>query len=201
MMNPITPFYYLHELITIHDPYLLPWLDLYESAFPPIERGPVSGHIRALLDREEGKPIRSRLWALLDKEDCFTGMAQFFWNEAYNLAYLGYIAIVPERRGGGGGSAFYQALLPYVQEHHPDFMLFDVERPDVIADPELRRLAERRICFYERMGAAVLQGLTMHWGESRQRMMVHRFNGIGEEEILRRTRSLISAFHGELRED
>jgi hypothetical protein len=31
--------------------------------------------------------------------------------------------------------------------------------------------------------------------------MFHRFTGIEEPEILRRTRLLISAFHGELRED
>jgi GNAT superfamily N-acetyltransferase len=185
MMNPPDISYHLHELTSLRDPHLLDWLDLYESAFPGYERGPVSGHIRTLLAREAGKPTR---------------MAQTFLNEEYHLAYLGYIAIVPERRGGGGGSIFYQLLLPQVKEN-ADFLLFDVERPDCIADPELRRQAERRICFYERLGAALLPGVTMYWGESRQRMMFHRFTGVEDQEIMNRARALVGDFHGELRED
>jgi len=191
----------LHEITTLRDPHLLDWLDLYESAFPPHGRGAVSWIIRALQAREEGRPTHSRLWILCDGAGDFTGMAQTSWNEPYRLTYLGYFAILPERRGQGLGASFYRLLLPHILTPGPDFLLFDVERPDLLPNPADRELAARRIRFYERLGARVLPGATFAWGQARQRLMYHLFAPINEAQILRRATDLVSNFGGRLMKD
>lgn len=191
----------LHEITALTDPLLLPWLDLYEEAFPPEERGGVSWHIRALQARAGGRPTRSRLWALLDGAGALCGMAQTSFNTDLRLAYLGYFAVLPERRGQGVGGAFYNRLLPPVRADQPDFLLFDVERPDRLPAPLRRDLAERRIAFYQRQGARLLTGYTLTWRGNCQRMMFHPFTPVTEAEVLPRAQTLALAFGGQLEAD
>jgi len=201
----MTPDLNLHEMTSLHDPYLLPWLDLYESAFPPEERVPVSSLLRALLASEQGTPRPRKLWALLDAQDVFLGLAQANWNENYHLVYLGYFAVSPHSHGQGLGSAFFRLLLPHLQGAvgggSPDFLLFDVERPDRLDDPVKSQIARRRIGFYERLGAAVLPGASFYWGSVVQRMMFYRFTPIDVSEIRARAALLLLDYGGELRPD
>ncbi len=190
---------YLHELSSLHDAHLCAWLDLYEAAFPPEERGRVSWIIQTLQAREAGSPTDSRLWALLDRQDHFLGMAQASWNADLRLCYLGYFAILPEMRGQGYGSAFYALLLKELDQ--ADLLVFDVESPDRLDDPALRLTAERRINFYERQGAMLLPRMTLRWGTIRQRIMIHGFTQLDQGEVLCRIRAHVLRFAGELQED
>ena len=190
----------LYELSSVHDPRLESWLDLYESAFPPEERGRVSWILQNLLAREAGRqnPDRvcpHRMWALLDGDGDFTGMAYTSLNAQLRLVYLGYFAVRAERRGQGHGTTFYRMLLPAVWEG-AGLMVFDVERPDLLEDGVKRQAAERRIGFYERLGACVLPGMTLWWGAARQRMMVQRFTPLAEKEVFGRARAQVLGFGG-----
>jgi ribosomal protein S18 acetylase RimI-like enzyme len=77
---------------------------------------------------------------------------------AQRVAYLWYLAVAPNRRGAGAGSEIYRAVL----ERLPaavEALLIEVEQPCLARGEQERRLAERRILFYERLGARLLQGI------------------------------------------
>jgi GNAT superfamily N-acetyltransferase len=188
----------LYEITRLSDPLLCDWLDLYETAFHPEERGRVSWHIRGLQAREAGELVSSRLWTLLDAGGGLMGMAQTAWIERHSMAYLGYFAILPELRGQGSGTTFYNQLVVRMQEPGPDFVLFDVALPDRLSGPA-REEAERRIRFYQRMGAELLPGVNFYWHTLEQRMMFQRFGSLEVEEILRRAGALAREIGGELR--
>lgn len=198
----------LHEITDLFDPYLLPWLDLYESAFPPHERAPVSWQIRILQQRQAEQTPYRWLWALLEPGGKFLGLAQASYNLDHRLVYLGYFAVEPGARGQGLGARFYNLLLPFWRqpagvspELLPDFMLFDVERPDSLPDPADQAVAQRRIAFYQRLGAEVLPGVTFYWGKSVQRLMAHRFVPLSDTELVERAGRLMREYGGALLPD
>lgn len=128
---------------------LLPaWLALYERAFPPEERVPVEEHLREL--RPDSDAV---LLAAQDEGGKLLGLARYDLYE--HAAYLYYLAVDETVRSLGLGSAIYQEILRRLDPGLTG-MVFEVERPDHAADPEL---AGRRIRFYQRLGAKLLRGI------------------------------------------
>jgi GNAT superfamily N-acetyltransferase len=152
----MTPQVFLHSIRAVSDPLLLPWLDLYETAFPFNERILVSNILRSLPPFSTHDSIW--LLALLDAEKTFAGLAMFQRFREQNLGFLYYLAIQPERRSQGLGGAFYgQAAAELFQE--VSLLVFEVEKPELAEDAEKRQLAQRRIRFYQRQGARLLRGV------------------------------------------
>jgi ribosomal protein S18 acetylase RimI-like enzyme len=149
------------ELMGEDDPLLPAWLELYAAAFPPDERVPAEEHLEVLRARAQGKPGSARLLAAVDEEDDLVGMARYDLLEDLAAAYLMYLAVVPERRGQGIGGAFYRELLRRLAEEGRPLraLVLEVERPDHAVPGEGRRDAERRIDFYRRLGARLLEGI------------------------------------------
>lgn len=112
--------------------------ELYQNAFPEIERKPMSlietlsaqGKMEILAIVEEGK---------------FLGLAINMM--AGELALLDYFAIVPERRGGGVGSRSLKLLLERFCDRK---YIFEIEKQDAQAENALER--KRRKEFYLRNG-------------------------------------------------
>jgi len=143
------------EITQLHDPSLLPWLDLYETSFPPSERILESGILQDLLDRESGQPVRSHLITTQDASGEVLGMAMYTLSAEHSLACLWYLAVASRLRSQGIGGKIYQEILRRAQDSHLKAVIFEVEIPegDHVVD------ALRRIHFYRKQGAFLLEGI------------------------------------------
>jgi GNAT superfamily N-acetyltransferase len=157
MMTNIHPGLRLHEITTVTDDLLLPWLDLYERAFPEAERIPVSRFLSILKARERGEePNRHLLCAL--SGDQLIGLAAFNCMPEVGALFLWYIAVPDQARGQGVGSWLYRAV---VEQYGANLraMIFDLEDPALIDSPLAHAVALRRVNFYRRLGAHILTGI------------------------------------------
>lgn len=144
----------LVEITSLQDNLLLPWLELYEKAFPAAERVLVT---RLLLGIKDRAPSRFAL-AAVDEQDHFLGLVYYSIISGTKVVFLWYFAVLPELRGAGLGAQLYQALL---QRLGPECrgVVFDVEMPELCSGQAERDLAQRRIVFYRRLGARLLDGV------------------------------------------
>ena len=147
----------LFEIESLTDLLLLPWLDLYETAFPPGERVLVSRVLDVLYMRARGDRGR-HLLAVVNPENSLVGIVFDYEPEGGEAAFLWYFAIDPQMRGHGLGAQVYKRLLerlgPQVRA-----LIFDLEDPTKMETPEAVSLAERRVAFYRRLGARLLGGI------------------------------------------
>ena len=123
---------------------------VYKEAFPPKELKPLFAMRRMA---REGA-YRTLGW--------FEGGAcvgyTSLWLEEDGYILLDYLAVPKEKRGGGIGAALLEALL----ERYPSGTVFMIESeaPETAEDG----MAERRIAFYRRCGAAPLGFDSGLWG-------------------------------------
>lgn len=112
--------------------------DLYEEAFPEVERKPKD--VMEFLAEQH----KMEIYAI---EDCgeFIGLAVNMKEE--NMALLDYFAIAPDKRNSGYGSRCIRLLL---EKFHDQKYIFEIEMQDAKAEnAEDRR---RRKAFYLRNG-------------------------------------------------
>jgi GNAT superfamily N-acetyltransferase len=160
----------LHRITSLDDPWLLPWLELYETAFLPHERVLVAGLLMQIKEKSQGIDDPAFFSAWIGADDEFKGMAYYEMDQEIGL--LWYLAIDPRWRSLGLGADFYRALLKDVQKQAGRMLLFEVEIPAEIQEPEQRLLADRRIRFYRRQGAFLLDGISyMQYVGSHQPLM------------------------------
>lgn len=148
---------HITEITTLQDDLLLPWLDLYETAFPANERMLVSFYVRLLREKPLGLWSAHHLLAA-QREGRFVGLAHYVLIPEHHLAWLWMFAVTPEARNQGIGAAFYGEIVGRLPAGTAA-MLLEVERPDLAHTEAERRLAERRIAFYRRQGARLLEGV------------------------------------------
>ena len=148
-----------HEITDIQDDLLLPWLDLYEQAFPPNEKVYVSEHLAVLKERGPNSADKCLLAAL--ENAALAGMARCDITGEPAVGYLIYLAVTEEKRNAGIGRRFYGEIVRRVQETQPSVkaVVLEVERPDQAHSEEGRAFAGRRIRFYQRQGAFLLGGI------------------------------------------
>ncbi len=132
---------------------LLPWLDLYEVAFPPNERMLVSFYLRLLREQWPNHHLLA-----IQREGTFVGLAHYVVMAERDLAWLWMFAVTPESRNHGVGAAIYRNIVERLPVGTVA-MLLEVERPDLAHTEADRQLAERRITFYRRQGAQLLEGV------------------------------------------
>jgi len=148
---------HITEIADLHDGLLLPWLDLYETAFPPSERMLVSFYLRLLREKRDGLQPHHHLLAA-QREGVFVGLAHYVELCEHNVAWLWMFAVIPEARNHGLGAAMYGEIVRRLPAG-TIAMLLEVERPDLVHTEAECRLAERRIAFYRRQGARLLEGV------------------------------------------
>lgn len=147
------------EIGNIDDDLLLPWFDLYETAFPPQERVLISSFLQLLKDKASGKCADSYVVAVRDNMDNFVGMLRYDMDSDSGFAYLWYLAVVPNSRNSGYGSSCYNHILQRAKECGMRGVLFEVEIPELCSNSVQCELAQRRIAFYRRSGARMLTGI------------------------------------------
>jgi ribosomal protein S18 acetylase RimI-like enzyme len=146
----------IQAIQTVYDPLLLPWLELYETAFPFNERVLIAHILNGLQPFNHRENMR--YLALLDDADQFAGLIMFHVYPPSDCAVLYYLATRPECRGQGLGAAFYQQTLSDLFRE-VSLLVFEVEKPELAENDHRRQLAERRIRFYQRQGAQLLLGI------------------------------------------
>jgi GNAT superfamily N-acetyltransferase len=145
------------EITDLDDDLLLSWLDLYETAFPPPERMLVSFYLQLLREKRDGLHSDHHLLAV-QREDVFVGLVHYVVVAEHRLAWLWMFAVTPEARNQGVGAAIYADIVRRLPAGTVA-VLIEVERPDLAHTEDERRLAERRIAFYRRQGAQLLEGV------------------------------------------
>ena len=182
-----------HVITSPDDPLLVPWLELYERAFPPEEKVPVSDHLDTLARPDPEWHVA--LVAVTAERDDFVAMLRYEWGG--RAAYLPYLAVGEAWRGAGLGSRIYEHLLERIRGASPgvEALVFEVERPDQAHDAPGREDAERRIRFYQRLGARLLRGIHYLQEVPEQppipmNLMVHPFQPLTAEAALELARSL-----------
>lgn len=122
---------------------------VYEAGFPVALRAP----FEALLDVERGE----RSLALTTGAGPVLGLALVRNLPGTAWTFLRYFVIAAERRGTGLGGVLWRMLTEDLVQRHSTWLLFDVEDPDDrAASAGERAERERRVRFYQRLGASLL---------------------------------------------
>jgi ribosomal protein S18 acetylase RimI-like enzyme len=137
----------------LDDEWLCPWLDLYETTFPPEERNLISFFLHTLKESNPGHFMLAGLY-----EQTLAALAYYVLIPEQRLAWFWYLAIAPALRGHGLGTAMYRTVLASLPAD-TRAMLLEVERPDLAETPAQREIRERRIGLYHRLGARTLGGI------------------------------------------
>ena len=126
------------------------FIDIYENSFPPEQRDDSEGLLRSIVS---GKRICEVVYGAGE----LLGLAVLFRLSIRDIWFLEYFAVRSDYRGKGIGSQFLANLIERVRIQEPSTpgMVFEVEAPDGVIDDE-QRSRERRIEFYERNGAALI---------------------------------------------
>lgn len=179
----------VHEIDHLQDEFFLPWLDLYETAFPPAEKVLISTYLRLFQTGKIGSQSENHLLAVLNENGKLAGMAHFEKTAGDDSpAALWYLAVQPEQRGSGLGARIYQHVLAQCRELQAPALCFEVELPEEMTTEAARHLAGRRIQFYERQGALRLTGVhylqVVGWHQPPvpMQVMIHPLQPLSAEE-------------------
>jgi len=154
----------IREMTDLDTPLGREALAIYEQAFPESERDSVE-HIAAALKNVDPETAVSHFRALVD-EGAVVGFTYFSSYKEYYLGYLKFIAVRAELRGKRYGPILLKDALrqlradgrratgwPYLG------LVLEVERPETAENEEDRALRERRIRFYQRNSAVMIENL------------------------------------------
>lgn len=145
-----------HEITSLDDCLLLPWLDIYETSFPPPERVLVSSFLARLKGKQRGQDQDNHMLAALAADGTLVAIADFGIDAEHSLAAAHYLAVAPSARGGGVGTRVHHEVLRRAEEAGARGMVMEVEDPERCDDPDFSRV---RIEFYRRNGAKLLRGV------------------------------------------
>jgi GNAT superfamily N-acetyltransferase len=146
-----------------------PWfrqaMRIYEAAFPPEQRVPTED-MAAALERQPDDATGAGYFLVALDGVRVVGLSTFHYGYRHKLGFLGYLAVEERWRGRGIGALLYKATLARLQwcgqageGEGLDGMVFEVERPELAADPLERQRREQLIRFFTRMGARLVRGI------------------------------------------
>lgn len=167
------------EIVDLDDDLLLPWFDLYETSFPFSERLLISTQMKILKAKANGEAQHQHLYAALDQNGEFVGLVEYEIVPDVPAAFLWYMAVKPDLRGQGLGTQMYRMLVDRLVPQQVGTLVFEVEIPEHAGSEDSRRLAERRLAFYEKNGARLLEGIHYmqhigwHYPPTQMHVMVH----------------------------
>ena len=100
-----------------------------------------------------------QLFAYAEGDDV-RGVALVYFSDELQFAWLDYFAIRSELRGRGLGSDLFREIVQVTsnQDPKPDWLLFEVD-DDYEGDLQREAECKRRVQFYRRLGARVLENV------------------------------------------
>ncbi|HVK02857.1 MAG TPA: GNAT family N-acetyltransferase [Armatimonadaceae bacterium] len=153
---------------SVHDPRLVPALRVYHESFPLHEQMSVPFWFETVLSL----PLPdTHLLAVVDDETDGATVGMVFYqtvagaggDNAPPVALLWYLCTRGDRRGAGLGAAAYQTLVRTLFANGIAALVFEVEIPEEAGAQEhggeAAEMARRRIAWYRRNGARVLEGV------------------------------------------
>lgn len=139
-----------------NDDLFVPWLELYETAFPPEEKVLVSSFLSLLKSKANGDYPDSYIQTVLDEESNVVAALRFDIVHDLRATYFWYMAVDPALRNRGIGSMCFEEVQRRATEANTQVMVLEVEMSGHSPDPEM---SARRIGFYRRHGAKQLTGI------------------------------------------
>jgi ribosomal protein S18 acetylase RimI-like enzyme len=100
---------------------------------------------------------RYQLFSYADRDEV-QGAALVYFGEVLPFAWLDYFAIRADLRGRGLGGELFREIVNVAKKHDLDWMLLEVD-DDREGALQHKRLCARRIEFYRRLGAKLLQNV------------------------------------------
>lgn len=131
---------------------------IFRSAFPYDPGG--FERIARIMARRAEDDFEPILLVSLDRRRDITGFAFFLYFPDLRLAYLQHIASDPERPARGIGGALYEAVREILERKGARAVLLDVPVTDAdkIEEPDRLPVNKKRLGFYERYGARIIEG-------------------------------------------
>ena len=161
------------KLVEVTDPeapFSKQAISLYQVSFPKEEQTPVEQLINGIRLRAQGNlPLdhRTHFWASV-QEERVTGISIYSYVKNARLGFLYYLATQPELRGKGLGGWLFKKTAELCQEDALSLggksalgLVWEVERPDHGKNYEEQTLRQRRIIFYQRNGAILLEDIDL----------------------------------------
>lgn len=146
---------YCREIMSTSDPAWEGWLELYYASFPISEQMSEAFFVQTLDDKFNAHEHRRHVLALTGGDVTeVKGMAFYEIHEDVNVSSLWYIAVCEKSRSRGIGTHLYQQIIEQVKAAGMDALIFEVEIPGEDGD-----IASRRIGWYRRQGAQILEGI------------------------------------------
>ncbi len=163
----------IREIVSANDAALPHIREIYENSFPPEERLDDWFFTEGLDSRAHaprpGQPLY-HLMTVGDRDAAWGFAAADYFPQdrdgsPLNLGFLVYLAVDAPRRDCGNGGLLYAAALDLLAVDARFWgtrlagMAFTVERPDAAGSAVERSQRERRIAFYRRQGAELLESV------------------------------------------
>jgi ribosomal protein S18 acetylase RimI-like enzyme len=175
-------------------------LKLYESSFPPNETRPV-GKVVEMLKNDENY----HLYISLDHNEV-VGISLMYAFRSLSIGLLDYLAVDPDYRGSGIGKKLFKFTLEKFKSNTANGVgiLIEVQRENVV-DVREKNLRERRIWFYTRIGAKIMDGVNyilppIHDGSSSEEMYLMirplgELHWLSKESVLRYIQAIYSTIY------
>ena len=131
---------------------------LFRKAFPYEHEG--IDLIERMLRKREGLDFVPIFLVAESSTGEVIGISFVFYFSELRVGYLQYIASDPERAMRGIGGALYEALRELLVARGAQALFLDVppDDPEKMSDTELLAVNRKRIRFYERYGARIVEG-------------------------------------------
>lgn len=143
----------LERILGKWHPHLAKISSLLETTFPECERESIP---EFLADLEAGRG--HQLWCLCGPEGEFLGFARGMVFPKVRRGWIVHIALAPEERGAGLGAKLFELVwgAMAVQVDGFEGIYLEVERIEDAADDEERVARQKRLGFFDRLGARLV---------------------------------------------
>ena len=186
----------IREIESLQDPLWPAWKEIYLTSFPPNERMSLEYFEDILAKRSAEKASDHPLLVLADEKHGadVVGLAYCEMDADAEIAFLWYLATQADLRGKGYGAYIYRDLLERARARGNRILVFEVEIPHLAGakSSEDEEWARRRIGWYERQGAVLVNGIQYFQDVdtseelTEMHLMVHLFQPMSAEQVYER---------------